>query len=299
VRLINFELAGEARLGVRAGEEVVDLTIAAPQAPRSMTALLAAGPEALQAVKTAAAGAPRDAYRPIAGLKRLPVNPTPSKILCLGVNYHDHAAEGGVAVTDLPPVFMRGASTLVGHGQPIVRPTVSNQLDWEAELAVIIGQRARHVSKADALSVVAGYSAFNDGSIRDYQLRTSQWTLGKNFDGTGGFGPELVTPDELPAGGSGLRIQSRLNGRIMQDSNTAKMIFGVAETIAELTQCLTLMPGDVIIMGTCAGVGLFHVPPLFMKPGDVCEIEIEGVGVLSNPIVQEEAVAGRQGAALS
>lgn len=289
MRLINFEVSGETRLGVRAGDEVIDLTIAAPQAPKTLNALLASGPGALEAMGAAAANAPSQARRPIAGLKFLPPNPEPSKIICLGVNYHAHAAEGGVEVQDLPPLFLRGPTTLIGHGQPLVRPTVSDQLDFEAELVAVIGQRARNVPREHALSMVAGYSCFNDGSIRDYQLRTSQWTLGKNFDGTGGFGPELVTPDELPPGASGLRIQCRLNGEVMQDSNTSKMIFSVQETIAVLTQCMTLMPGDLLVMGTCEGVGLLRNPQVFMKPGDVCEIDIEGVGVLSNPITQQAA----------
>jgi 2-keto-4-pentenoate hydratase/2-oxohepta-3-ene-1,7-dioic acid hydratase in catechol pathway len=291
VRLINFEVSGEARLGVRAGEEVVDLTVASPQMPRTLNALLAAGPDAMGAVSAAAANAPREAFRAITDLKFLPPSQSPSKIICLGVNFREHAVEGDVEVKDLPPLFLRGSTSLVGHGRPIVRPTVSNQLDFEAELAVVIGRRARHVPREQALSVVAGYAAFNDGSIRDYQLRTSQWTLGKNFDGTGGFGPELVTPDEVPPGASGLRLQCRLNGEIMQDANTREMIFGVQDTIAILTQCLTLLPGDLLVMGTCAGVGLLRNPPVFMKPGDVCEVEIEGIGVLSNPIVQEDPTA--------
>lgn len=289
MRLINFEVAGEARLGVRAGEEVVDLTVAAPQAPRTLNALLAAGPDAMASLAGVAAKAPREAFRPLAGLKFLPPNPQPSKIICLGVNYHAHAVEGGVEVVDLPPLFLRGPNTLIAHEQAMIRPTVSDQLDFEAELVAVIGQLARHVPREQALSMVAGYSCFNDGSVRDFQLRTSQWTLGKNFDGTGGFGPELVTPDELPPGASGLRIQCRLNGEVMQDSNTEKMIFSVQETIAVLTRSLTLLPGDLLVMGTCEGVGLLRDPQVFMKPGDVCEVEIEGIGVLRNPIAQEPA----------
>jgi 2-keto-4-pentenoate hydratase/2-oxohepta-3-ene-1,7-dioic acid hydratase in catechol pathway len=194
---------------------------------------------------------------------------------------------GQSSKTDFPPIFLRGPSSLVGHGQPIVRPVVSNDLDYECELAVIIGKIARHVKVEDALSFVGGYACFNDGSIRDFQLRTSQWTLGKNFDKTGGFGPDCVTPDELPEGAKGLRIQTRLNGQVLQDSNTSLMIFGVAEAIAILTECLTLNPGDVVVMGTCEGVGLVRKPPLYMKPGDVCEVEIERIGTLVNAIGQE------------
>jgi acylpyruvate hydrolase len=149
----------------------------------------------------------------------------------------------------------------------------------------VIGQRTRHVSEADALASVFGYACFNDATLRDYQKRTSQWTIGKNFDGTGGFGPCLVTADELPAGATGLRIQSRLNGQVMQDANTSDMVFGVARTISLLSQCMTLEPGDVLVMGTPGGVGYARTPPVWMKAGDTIEIEIEGVGLLSNPVV--------------
>ena len=182
---------------------------------------------------------------------------------------------------------MRGPGSLVAHGAPIVRPRVSEKLDYEAELAVVIGRRARHLSAANALDAVAGYSAFNDASVRDYQRKTSQWTIGKNFDGTGAFGPWLVTPDELPPGAAGLSIRSRLNGRVMQDANTRDFLWNVVEALVLITECMTLEPGDVIATGTPAGVGHARKPPVWMKAGDVCEIEIEGVGVLANPIVDE------------
>ncbi|OGA09437.1 MAG: 5-oxopent-3-ene-1,2,5-tricarboxylate decarboxylase, partial [Betaproteobacteria bacterium RIFCSPLOWO2_02_FULL_65_20] len=211
------------------------------------------------------------------------------KIICLGLNYVDHATEGGHAKPSYPSFFMRVATSLTAHGQPIVRPPCSTQLDYEAELAVVVGRRARHVREADALGIVAGYSCFNDGSLRDYQRKTGQWTIGKNFDRTGGFGPWMVTPEELPAGAAGLSIQSRLNGQVMQNANTRDMLFPVAETIVLLTECLTLEPGDVIVMGTPAGVGHARKPPVWMKQGDTIEIEIEGIGVLSNPIRDEGA----------
>jgi acylpyruvate hydrolase len=167
-------------------------------------------------------------------------------------------------------------------------PKVSSKFDYEAEMAVVIGRKVpRHTKQADALQYVFGYSCFNDMSVRDYQKRTGQWTIGKNFDATGGFGPVLVTADELPPGATGLRIQSRLNGQVMQDANTSDMIFSVAETIALLAECLTLEPGDVIVMGTPAGVGQARTPPVWMKAGDTIEIEIERIGVLRNPIVNE------------
>jgi acylpyruvate hydrolase len=177
---------------------------------------------------------------------------------------------------------------LVAHGAAILRPRVSDRLDFEAELAVVIGQRVKHATLENALDAVAGYSCFNDGSLRDYQRKTSQWTIGKNFDFTGGFGPCLVTPDELPAGAKGLRIRSILNGQTMQDSTTTDMLWGVAELIVILSECMTLEPGDVIASGTPAGVGYARTPPVFMHAGDVIEIEIEGVGCLSNPIADEK-----------
>ena len=214
--------------------------------------------------------------------------PRPGKILCLGLNYADHAAEGGNAKPDYPSFFMRGATSLIGHEAPLIRPKVSSKLDFEAELAVVIGQRARNLSEADALGVVAGYSCFNDGTLRDYQRKTAQWTIGKNFDGTGAFGPWFVPASDLPPGAVGLKIESRLNGEVMQSSNTKYMLFPVAETLRLITEAITLEPGDVIIMGTPAGVGYARNPPVWMQPGDRIEIEIEGIGVLSNPVQDEQ-----------
>jgi 2-keto-4-pentenoate hydratase/2-oxohepta-3-ene-1,7-dioic acid hydratase in catechol pathway len=210
--------------------------------------------------------------------------PRPGKIICIGLNYRAHAIEGGFAIPEYPAVFMRGPTSLVDPGADMIYPQVSDQLDYEAELAVVIGTTATNVDAANALDHVAGYSCFNDGSVRNYQRLSTQWTMGKNFDRTGGFGPELVTPDELPPGASGLRIVSRLNGDIMQDSNTSDMIFDVATLVATLSQAMTLEPGDVIATGTPSGVGYARKPPVFMRPGDVTEIEIEGIGTLRNGI---------------
>jgi len=211
----------------------------------------------------------------------------PGKIICMGLNYADHAKEGGNARPQYPSFFMRGPSSMTAHLSPIVRPKVSDKLDYEAELAFVVGRKARHLTLDNALDCVAGYSIFNDGSIRDYQRKTTQWTIGKNFDQTGAFGPWLVTPDELPPGCHGLNIQSRLNGQVMQNANTKDFLWGVAETIVLITECMTLEPGDVVITGTPAGVGYARTPPVFMKPGDICEIEIESIGVLRNTIADE------------
>lgn len=209
------------------------------------------------------------------------------KIICLGLNYVDHAKEGGYEVPDYPALFMRGMTSMVAAEAPIIRPGCSERLDYEVELMVIVGKGGRHIDEADALDHVFGYTVFNDGSIRDYQRRTHQWTPGKNFDATGAVGPVVVTPDELPAGADGLRIQSRLNGETMQDANTSDMMFKVDQTIAILSEVMTLEPGDMIAMGTPPGVGHARKPPVWMKPGDVVEAEIEGIGVLRNPIIDE------------
>jgi 2-keto-4-pentenoate hydratase/2-oxohepta-3-ene-1,7-dioic acid hydratase in catechol pathway len=287
MRIISFNKNGQPALGVRNGEELIDLSIAAPQLPADLKALLTAGPEALKQVASAVENAGSEARSAGAGITYHVPLANPGKIICLGLNYADHAKEGGHDKPEYPSFFMRGPTSLVAHNQPIIRPLISDTLDYEAELVAIVGKRARHVKQADALAVIAGYSVFNDGSIRQYQRKTSQWTIGKNFDATGGFGPEFVTADELPPGASGLRIQSRLNGKIMQDAVTSDMLFDVKETIALLTECLTLEPGDLIVMGTPGGVGHARKPPVFMKHGDVCEIEIEQVGLLRNPIVDD------------
>jgi len=222
-----------------------------------------------------------------ASLTFLPPVTRPSKIVCLGLNYRDHAEESGLGIPDFPVLFGRFPSSLMGHGAPIILPKISEQLDWEAELAVVLSKGGKNIPEADALECVAGYSVFNDASIRDYQLRTPQWTAGKNFDDTGAFGPWLVTPDEVPAGASGLKIECRVNGNVMQSSNTGNLIFNVANTIHLLSTFMTLEPGDVLVMGTPGGVGVARDPQIWMKAGDICEVEIEGIGLLSNPVVAE------------
>lgn len=290
MRLFSFEAQGQSRIGVlksAGAQEFIDLAVADPSLPKDMGALIAqAG--GLEAARQAAAKAPAAALKPLADVRFLPVVPRPGKIVCLGLNYADHAKEGGNARPEYPSFFLRGATSMTGHMAPIIRPKASTKLDYEAELAVVIGQRARHLTAADALDCVAGYSCFNDGSIRDYQRKTNQWTIGKNFDASGPFGPWLVTPDELPPGAAGLRIQSRLNGKVMQDANTKDFLWDVAESLRIITECMTLEPGDVIITGTPAGVGYARTPPVWMAPGDICEIEIEGIGILSNPIADEQ-----------
>ena len=287
MRLCMFDKAGVATLGARMADGIVDLSVAAPGLPGDIVGVLASGEDGLGRIGQAITSAPESARVDADGVRYHPPVARPGKIICLGLNYADHAKEGGHARPEYPSFFMRSATSLVAHGEPMVRPDASEQLDYEAELVAVVGRRARHVPVEEGLSVVGGYSVFNDGSVREYQRKTSQWTIGKNFDATGGFGPDVVTVDDVPPGATGLRIQSRLNGEVLQDANTDDMLFGVAETVALVTTCMTLEPGDLLVMGTPAGVGHARTPPLWMKPGDVCEIEIEGVGLLRNPIVGE------------
>ncbi len=287
MKLVSYRQHGVVRLGVLVADGVIDLNLAQPQVPADLGVALWQGVDLHAAAKVAVAcGAARI---PVAGIVYAAPVPRPGKIICLGLNYYDHAKEGGREKPDYPWFFFRGATSLIAHGEAGIRPRVSERFDYEAELAVVIGKKARHLTQANALDCVFGYSCFNDMSVRDYQKKTPQWTIGKNFDGSGGFGPMLVTADELPPGAIGLVIQSRLNGQVMQSANTTDMIWGVAETIALLTECMTLEPGDVIIMGTPAGVGQARTPPVWMKHGDVIDIDIERVGLLSNPIRDEAA----------
>ncbi|MEF3047014.1 fumarylacetoacetate hydrolase family protein [Pseudotabrizicola sp. L79] len=219
----------------------------------------------------------------------------PGKTVCLGLNFAEHAREGGYDVPDYPAMFLRAATSLIAAEAPMVLPLASHTFDYETELMVIIGKGGRHIAEADALGHVFGYTTFNDGSVREYQRKTHQWTAGKNFDGTGAIGPIVVTPEDLPPGAHGLRISTRLNGATLQDSNTSDMIFTVARTIAIVSEVMTLEPGDMIAFGTPPGVGHARKPQVWMKDGDVVEVEIEGIGTCKNPIVAE--VAGAKGVA--
>ena len=250
-----------------------------------LQALLLAGPEAMQKAYNSLLGG--EELDP-AGVEYLPPLPFPEKIICFGLNYMDHAAESGFEAPKYPALFGRFPSSLIGHNAPIVRPRVSEQLDYEGELVAIIGKAGRNIPKERALEHVAGYSIFNDGSIRDYQFKSAQWMIGKNFDSTGAFGPAFVSADELEAGAKGLRLKTRLNGNEMQNASTTDLIFDVATQVSLLSDAMLLKPGDVIVTGTPSGVGAARDPKIFMKPGDVCEVEIEGIGLLSNPIVAQD-----------
>ncbi len=288
MKLVTFRSGNTTRLGVIDGEHVVDLNKADASVPADLRAALQAGVDLHAAAQRAIASGEHRA--PYASLDLAPVVVEPGKIVCLGHNFYDHAKEGGNLKPVYPLIFFRGASSLIAHEDPVIRPRVSEKLDYEAELMIVIGKRARHVKRENALDYVFGYACFNDVSVRDYQKRTSQWTIGKNFDGTGAFGPWLVTADDLPPGAEGLTLRLILNGQVMQQASTSDMIWGVAETIELLTECLTLEPGDVVAMGTPAGVGWAREPSVWLKHGDLVEVDIERVGRLRNT-VQDEAGA--------
>ena len=272
--------------GVQVGAGVVDSRRLATGLPDSLLDFIerCAGTPGLLA--RVASGAQAQTPALLDSVELLPCVPRPGKIVCLGVNYVDHAKEGGNTVADYPALFLRCATSLLAHGAPLRVPRISDKLDYEAELALVIGRRTRFASEAQALDAVFGYACFNDATLRDYQRKTTQWTIGKNFDATGAFGPSLVTADELPPGGAGLHIELRLNGQVMQSANTSDMVFGVARTVSLLSECMTLETGDVVVMGTPAGVGYARNPPVWMKPGDTIEVEIEGIGVLSNRVTE-------------
>jgi 2-keto-4-pentenoate hydratase/2-oxohepta-3-ene-1,7-dioic acid hydratase in catechol pathway len=291
MKIIGFEANGALHLGLVEGDQVIDLQAVDKGLPGDLGEVLRKRNGDLSVLADTAKRAPASARRPHNGVKfGLPVA-RPGKVICLGLNYLDHVKEGSQRdnIPKFPTIFMRATTSLVPHGQPIIRPKVSETLDYEAELIFVIGKRAKHLTLDNAYSCIAGYSCGNEGSVREYQRKTTQWDMGKNFDRTGGFGPWMVTPDELAPGAKGLNIQSRLNGQVMQSDNTANMMFPIAETLAYVTQGLTLEPGDIVFTGTPSGVGHARKPnPVWMKPGDTCEIEIDGIGVLVNPIEAEK-----------
>ena len=283
MRIVHFEKEGVAGIAADDGSGWHGLTERERGFPGTLPELIAQGADLL---RTGRDLLPMHAID-LNAVRLLPPVPKPPKILCVGLNYDDHLEESGLKKPVYPEIFGRFATSLIAHGEPIRQPPESSTLDYEAELAVVIGRGGRRISRDRALDHVAGYSLFNDATIREFQLRTPQWTMGKNFDGTGAFGPWLVTSDALPPGAHGLRIQGRLNGRVMQESSTDKLIFNVSALIEMISVGISLEPGDVIITGTPGGVGAARKPPVFMQPGDVFEVEIERIGVLSNPVQRE------------
>ena len=283
MRIAHFETGGVPGIAADEGSGWHGLTQRDHGFPGTLPELIAQGADLLRAGRSLGHSPAVD----LNAVRLMPPVPIPPKILCVGLNYDDHLAESGLQKPVYPEIFGRFATSLIAHQQAIRRPRESTTLDYEAELAVVIGKPGRRIPRDRALDHVAGYSPFNDATIRDFQLRTPQWTMGKNFDATGAFGPWLVTPDAVPPGAHGLRIQGRLNGQVMQDARTDQLIFSVAALIEMISVAMSLERGDVIITGTPGGVGAARKPPVFMRPGDVFEVEIEGIGVLSN-VVQDE-----------
>ena len=298
MRLVTYEAAGSWRPGVLLDEQVIDVGAAARAAGlgaaptsdwasnRQIIQLDTAQRHALEAAarNLAAAG---DATRALASVRLGPPIPDPDKIICLGLNYREHATEASLEVPKAPILFAKFRNSLTGPSSPIVLPRVSQQIDYEAELAVVIGRRCKEVAADAALAYVAGAMAFNDVSARDVQMLTSQWTAGKALDTFAPCGPALVLMDEI-ADIQALELVARVNGQMVQHDSTAMMIFSVAETIAYISSLMTLEPGDIIATGTPAGVGFKRTPPLFLRDGDLVEIEIGGIGTLRNPVVGPE-----------
>lgn len=273
MRYVNFELNGRRLLGFIDGDRIVSL------GALTLESLLSQGFD-LQA--------PQKSVGKTYGLDEvtyLPPLVRPTKIVCVGLNYTDHTKESEYEQPDYPTFFLRVNTSLTAHRGPIVRPTISDSLDFEGELAVVIGRGGKNIPMDAALEHVAGYSIFNDGSVREYQFKSPQWTVGKNFDSTGAFGPWFVTADELPRGAKGLELQTKVNGEVMQSANTTDMIHDVASQISILSEAITLEPGDVFVAGTPAGIGWARDPKVILRAGDIVEVSIERIGSLINTVV--------------
>ncbi len=283
MKLASFRINGTATWGLIEGEEALDLGAVLRDRLPDLKSAIAAGD--LHGLSAHAGQAPR---HPLSGIAWLPVIPNPDKILCVGLNYEDHRKETGRAEVGNPTIFARYANSQMGHLSPLIRPRVSTDLDFEGELAVIIGTPGRYVARADALGHIAGYACYNDGSVRDFQRHTHQFTPGKNFPDTGAFGPWMVTPDELGDLGP-LRLQTRVNGQMVQEARLDQMIFDIPHQIEYCSTFTRLEPGDVIASGTPGGVGARRTPPLWLKPGDTVEVEIDKVGLLRNRVADEAA----------
>jgi 2-keto-4-pentenoate hydratase/2-oxohepta-3-ene-1,7-dioic acid hydratase in catechol pathway len=283
MKLCTFLQDGAPRLGAVSEDAVVDLAAAAPDLPRDLIALLAGGPSALARARSAAASSA--ARLPLASLTLAAPIMRPPKLLAIGLNYADHVAEAGLEVPKLPTVFNKQSTCVAGPHDDVHLPRISNALDYEGELGFVIGARCRHVPRARAHEVIAGYLVVNDVSVRDWQLRVPTWTMGKSFDTHGPIGPWLTTADEIDP--SGLRLRTWVNGELRQDSNTKHLIFDCAAIVEHLSTAFTLEPGDVVATGTPSGVGGAMRPPQFLKAGDRVRVEIDGLGALENRVVPE------------
>ena len=280
MKLATVAVDGRITWGLIEGESFLDVGVTLKPRYADLKAALGAALAGIADTKVSASAIP------LSEVVWLPVIPNPDKILCVGLNYETHRKETGRTEVEHPTIFSRYANSQTGHMQPIVRPRVSTDLDFEGELAVIVGKPGRYISRADAMSHIAGYSCYNDGSVRDFQRHTHQFTPGKNFPDTGAFGPWMMTPDELGELGE-LKLQTRLNGQVVQEAQIKQMIFDIPRQIEYCSTFTRLEPGDVIVSGTPGGVGARRTPPLWMKPGDVVEVEVERLGVLRNPVADE------------
>jgi acylpyruvate hydrolase len=300
MKLVTFLSAGAPRLGALLGspgqEAIADLNGLDPRLPADLVTFLEMGDRALELARSVLATAPAETGLPREQARLKAPIPRPGKILCIGLNYRDHAQEANLPVPEVPTVFGKYPNSVVGPGEAIIIPAVTQAVDYEAELALVIGRRARQVSRQYALDYVAGFMPFNDVSARDYQFRTSQWTLGKAFDTFAPMGPALVTRDEVPDPDA-LPIRLCIGDETLQASNTENLIFPVAEIVAYLSQVMTLEPGDVIATGTPAGVGFSRQPRRYLLPGETVRVEIDGVGVLENPVIAADTAAAAEATA--
>lgn len=278
MRFASYLRQGVPSYGAVVGDELYDLG----DSGRSLRDALAGGLDQLNERAGAAAASSRGGF-PLAEISFLPVIPRPAKIICIGVNYLDHRQETKRSEVGYPTVFSRFADTQIGHAQPAIKPSVTEKFDYEGELAVVIGKPSRAIAEADAMSVIAGYSCYNDLSVRDWQRHTSQWVPGKNFPGTGAFGPWLVTADEVPDPAK-LHLTTRVNGEERQHADVADLLFSIPQLISYVTAFTPLDVGDVLVTGTPGGVGLFRDPPAFLHAGDVIEVEIDQIGTLRNVV---------------
>ncbi|ELS29002.1 Fumarylacetoacetate hydrolase family protein [Metapseudomonas furukawaii] len=282
MKLISYQHSGRSSFGAVVGDRVVDLARHLPGVPD--LAALIANPEKLAQAKLLAANATAD--HALDEVRLDPVIPAPGKIICVGINYVAHAEEAGRKVGNYPVIFQRFAETLLAHNAPLVRPAVSKEFDFEAELAVVIGKGGSHIAPEDAMEHVAGYTCFNDASIRDWQFHTHQYGMGKTFRSTGALGPWLVTADEITDYRE-LQVRGILNGEQMQEGSLSELAFDIPHLISYVSQALDWNPGDILATGTPSGIGFKRTPPIFLKPGDVFEVVISQIGTLSNPVIDE------------
>ncbi|WP_044872492.1 fumarylacetoacetate hydrolase family protein [Pseudomonas sp. LFM046] len=282
MKLISYQFNGQASFGAVVGDRVVNLAKHLPGVPNLAT--LISNSEKLAQAKLLAANAPSD--HALDEVRLDPVIPAPGKVICVGINYVAHAEEAGRKVGKHPVIFQRFAETLLAHGAPLVRPTVSEEFDFEAELAVVIGKGGSHIAPENAMDHVAGYTCFNDASVRDWQFHTHQYGMGKTFRSTGSLGPWLVTADEI-ADYRQLQVRGILNGEQMQEGSLSELAFDIPHLISYVSQALDWNPGDILATGTPSGIGFKRTPPIFLKPGDVFEVVISQIGTLSNPVIDE------------